>query len=250
MVVIFAAASLAAGFAMSWIGNDTPGGRWLFVVAAFLPLIFSLSIVLDEAPGFPETVAIAVGAVTFRAICVALVLAVGFAMSWVRDEISGGRWILLAVALTPVISMTMGFMVETWRARPGKFFRWAELQRGIAALTAKNAVLVAQVEEQRRALDAMRERTKTGRHPSLATKRKFQQELAVLEAEVKARTAQIDELDKLLAIKKEQAAAIRKMLLEVLDATLVAEGRKQWMFLALGVVASIPVGVAINLLVP
>ncbi|MGW4413069.1 hypothetical protein ACWEJ6_54625 [Nonomuraea sp. NPDC004702] len=48
----------------------------------------------------------------------------------------------------------------------------------------------------------------------------------------------------------EQAENIRQILLGETKATIRAERRTQWMFFALGAAVSIPIGVAINLLVP
>ncbi|MEU8195260.1 hypothetical protein AB0C10_15915 [Microbispora amethystogenes] len=74
-----------------------------------------------------------------------------------------------------------------------------------------------------------------------------------LEAQQTAREALIAEAErqqKLLAISQADAEKIREILVGETKATIRAERRQQWMFFALGVLASIPIGVAINLLVP
>ncbi|MEV4016365.1 hypothetical protein AB0J35_38290 [Nonomuraea angiospora] len=62
--------------------------------------------------------------------------------------------------------------------------------------------------------------------------------------------AQAEEQQRLLEIDKEQAEKIRQILIGETKTTIRAERRQQWMFFALGVAASIPIGVAINMLVP
>ncbi|MEV6154938.1 hypothetical protein AB0L53_31815 [Nonomuraea sp. NPDC052129] len=74
-----------------------------------------------------------------------------------------------------------------------------------------------------------------------------------LEAQQAAREAlisQAEEQQRLLAIDQEQAEKIRQILVGETKATIRAERRQQWMFFALGVAMSIPIGVLINLLVP
>ncbi|WP_344935440.1 hypothetical protein [Sphaerisporangium flaviroseum] len=73
-----------------------------------------------------------------------------------------------------------------------------------------------------------------------------------LEAQEAARDtllAQAGEQQQLLAIDHVQAEKIRQVLLSETRATTQAQNRQQWMFFALGVLTSIPIGVAINLLV-
>ncbi|WP_431928586.1 hypothetical protein [Nonomuraea jabiensis] len=74
-----------------------------------------------------------------------------------------------------------------------------------------------------------------------------------LEAQQVARDAlvlQADEQQRLLEINQEQAEKIRHILVGETKSTIRAERRQQWMFFALGILVSIPIGVAINLLVP
>ncbi|MER7506094.1 hypothetical protein AB0L05_30480 [Nonomuraea pusilla] len=74
-----------------------------------------------------------------------------------------------------------------------------------------------------------------------------------LEAQQAARetlVAQAEEQQRLLEVNEEQAEKIRQILVGETKATIRAERRQQWMFFTLGVLVSIPIGVAINLLVP
>ncbi|PRX52981.1 hypothetical protein B0I32_12999 [Nonomuraea fuscirosea] len=58
------------------------------------------------------------------------------------------------------------------------------------------------------------------------------------------------EQQRLLELNEQQAQRIQQILVGETKATIRAEGRKQWLFFALGVAASVPVGVLINILVP
>ncbi|MEU7855230.1 hypothetical protein [Nonomuraea sp. NPDC049141] len=74
-----------------------------------------------------------------------------------------------------------------------------------------------------------------------------------LEAQQIARealVAQAEEQQRLLEVNEEQAEKIRHILVGETKATIRMERRQQWMFFALGLAASIPIGVLINLLVP
>ncbi|MBF8192086.1 hypothetical protein ITP53_41690 [Nonomuraea sp. K274] len=74
-----------------------------------------------------------------------------------------------------------------------------------------------------------------------------------LEAQQVAREAlitQAEEQQRLLEANEEQAERIRQILVGKTKATIRAERRQQWMFFALGMAMSIPIGVVINLLVP
>ncbi|MFI7134391.1 hypothetical protein ACIBQ1_52600 [Nonomuraea sp. NPDC050153] len=74
-----------------------------------------------------------------------------------------------------------------------------------------------------------------------------------LEAQKAAREALLTEAEKqqsLLEVNEDQAEKIRQILVGETKATIRAERRQQWMFFGLGVAASIPIGVMINILVP
>ncbi|TMR88609.1 hypothetical protein [Nonomuraea basaltis] len=74
-----------------------------------------------------------------------------------------------------------------------------------------------------------------------------------LEAQQTAREgliAQAEEQQRLLAIDQAQAENIRQILVGETKATIQEERRQQWKFFALGIAASIPIGVLINVLVP
>lgn len=58
---------------------------------------------------------------------------------------------------------------------------------------------------------------------------------------------QVDEHQKMLELDKDQADKIARILLGETKATIRAERKPQWVFFALGIIASIPVGVVINL---
>ncbi|MCF6466934.1 hypothetical protein FAF44_00700 [Nonomuraea sp. MG754425] len=62
--------------------------------------------------------------------------------------------------------------------------------------------------------------------------------------------AQAEEQQRLLGVNEDQAEKIRQILIGQSEATVRAERRQQWMFFTLGLVASIPIGIMINLLVP
>ncbi|MBG0826144.1 hypothetical protein HS048_36370 [Planomonospora sp. ID91781] len=78
----------------------------------------------------------------------------------------------------------------------------------------------------------------------------LQRDLAAQQAAREALLAQTEEQQRLLEVNEEQAEKIRQILVGETKATIHAERRQQWLFFALGVFASIPIGVAINLLVP
>ncbi|MFD8529437.1 hypothetical protein ACFV0L_18655 [Streptosporangium canum] len=78
----------------------------------------------------------------------------------------------------------------------------------------------------------------------------LQRDLASQQAVREALVAQAEEQQRLLEINQDQAENIRHILVGETKATIRAERRTQWMFFGLGLAASIPVGVAINLLVP
>lgn len=78
----------------------------------------------------------------------------------------------------------------------------------------------------------------------------LQREIAAQQAALRELTRQAEEQQRLRDIDPEQAERIRQILVGETKATIRAERRQQWMFFALGVLASIPIGVAINLLVP
>ncbi|MEV4321463.1 hypothetical protein AB0J37_04470 [Microbispora rosea] len=78
----------------------------------------------------------------------------------------------------------------------------------------------------------------------------LQRDLAAQQAAREAVVAQAKEQERLLALNQEQAENIRQILLGETKATLREERRQQWMFFVLGVAASVPIGVLINLLVP
>ncbi|MEO3871417.1 hypothetical protein ABGB18_21600 [Nonomuraea sp. B12E4] len=74
-----------------------------------------------------------------------------------------------------------------------------------------------------------------------------------LEAQQAAREsliAQAEEQQRLLEVNEGQAEKIRQILIGETKATIRAERRQQWMFFVLGLAASIPIGVMINILVP
>ncbi|MEV0821927.1 hypothetical protein [Nonomuraea rubra] len=78
----------------------------------------------------------------------------------------------------------------------------------------------------------------------------LQRDLAAQQATREALIAQTEEQQRLLEIDEGQAEKIRTILVGETKATIQAERRQQWMFFTFGVIASIPIGVAINLLVP
>ncbi|MBG0833121.1 hypothetical protein HS041_36055 [Planomonospora sp. ID67723] len=78
----------------------------------------------------------------------------------------------------------------------------------------------------------------------------LQRDLAAQQAAREAIIAQAEEQQRLLEINQEQAEKIRHILVGETKATIRAERRQQWLFFALGAAMSVPIGVAINLLVP
>ncbi|MER7363302.1 hypothetical protein [Nonomuraea wenchangensis] len=78
----------------------------------------------------------------------------------------------------------------------------------------------------------------------------LQRDLAAQQAAREVLVAQAEEQQRLLEVNEEQAEKIRQILIGETKATIRAERRQQWMFFALGVVVSIPIGVMINLFVP
>lgn len=78
----------------------------------------------------------------------------------------------------------------------------------------------------------------------------LRRDLASQQAARAALEAQSEEQQRLLAIDEEQAGKIRKIIVGETKETIRAERRQQWMFFALGVAVSIPIGIMINLLVP
>lgn len=74
-----------------------------------------------------------------------------------------------------------------------------------------------------------------------------------LEAQQTARDillAHAEEQQQLLELNQEQAEKIRRILVSETKATIRTERRQQWMFFALGILVSIPIGIAINVFVP
>ncbi|MFI0423360.1 hypothetical protein [Spongiactinospora sp. 9N601] len=65
-----------------------------------------------------------------------------------------------------------------------------------------------------------------------------------------ALVAETEEHREVLAIEPERAQRIRQILVGETKATIRAERRQQWIFFALGVAISVPIGVLINLFVP
>jgi hypothetical protein len=78
----------------------------------------------------------------------------------------------------------------------------------------------------------------------------LRRDLEVQQATRDALVAQAEEQQRLLEVDQEQAERIRQILVGETKATIRAERRQQWMFFALGVATSIPIGIMINLLVP
>lgn len=78
----------------------------------------------------------------------------------------------------------------------------------------------------------------------------LQRDLAAQQAAREELLSQGEEQQRLLAVDQEQAEKIRHILVGETKATIRAERRQQWLFFALGATISIPIGVAINLLVP
>ncbi|MEV1168588.1 hypothetical protein [Nonomuraea sp. NPDC049784] len=78
----------------------------------------------------------------------------------------------------------------------------------------------------------------------------LQRDLASQQAARERLIAQAEEQQRLLEIDEDQAEKIRTILVGETQATIRAERRQQWMFFGLGILVSIPIGVAINLLVP
>ncbi|MGW0070342.1 hypothetical protein ACWDUI_23075 [Streptosporangium sandarakinum] len=78
----------------------------------------------------------------------------------------------------------------------------------------------------------------------------LRRDLAVQQAAREELLVRAEKQQRLLAIDAEQAEKIRRILAGETTAMIRAERRQQWMFLTLGAFVSIPIGVAINLLVP
>ncbi|MGV9380529.1 hypothetical protein ACWDRB_32275 [Nonomuraea sp. NPDC003707] len=78
----------------------------------------------------------------------------------------------------------------------------------------------------------------------------LRREFEAQEAARDALIAQAQEQQRLLEVNEEQAEKIRQILVGETKATIRAERHQQWMFFALGVVVSIPIGIMINLFVP
>ncbi|AWS44523.1 hypothetical protein [Streptosporangium sp. 'caverna'] len=76
--------------------------------------------------------------------------------------------------------------------------------------------------------------------------REFEAQQATREALL----TKVEDQQRLLEVNQEQAEKIRHILVGETKATIRAERRTQWMFFFLGVGVSIPIGIAINLLVP
>ncbi|MGW4474533.1 hypothetical protein ACWENQ_33090 [Nonomuraea sp. NPDC004354] len=78
----------------------------------------------------------------------------------------------------------------------------------------------------------------------------LQRDLDVQQAIRDTLLADAEHQRKLLELNKEEAEKIRHILVGETEATIRAERRQQWIYIGIGALVSIPIGVAINLLVP
>ncbi|MBT2232191.1 hypothetical protein [Nonomuraea sp. NEAU-A123] len=78
----------------------------------------------------------------------------------------------------------------------------------------------------------------------------LQRDLDAQQAAREVLLEQAGEQQRLLEVNEVQAEKIRQILVGETKATIRAERRQQWLFFALGALVSIPIGIAINLLVP
>ncbi len=62
--------------------------------------------------------------------------------------------------------------------------------------------------------------------------------------------AQVEQQQRVIAMDRGQADAVRAYLLEEAKAALRGERRQQWMFFAVGVLVSIPIGILVNIISP
>ncbi|WP_424533663.1 hypothetical protein ACOZ38_25340 [Sphaerisporangium viridialbum] len=76
----------------------------------------------------------------------------------------------------------------------------------------------------------------------------LQRDLEAQQAVRQALIAKAEEQQQLLAVNEEQAEKIRQILVSETKSNLRAEQRREWMFAALGLVMSIPIGILINLI--
>ncbi|MBN6052370.1 hypothetical protein JYK22_10550 [Nonomuraea sp. RK-328] len=78
----------------------------------------------------------------------------------------------------------------------------------------------------------------------------LQRDLAAQEAARRQVVAEAEHQQHLISMNREEAEAVRRLILGETRADISRQRRDQWVFFMLGAVVSIPIGVAINLLVP
>ncbi|WP_043636791.1 hypothetical protein [Nonomuraea candida] len=78
----------------------------------------------------------------------------------------------------------------------------------------------------------------------------LQRHLAAQEAARRRLVAEAEHQQQLIGMDREEAEAVRRLILGETRADIARQRRDQWLFFVLGVAVSIPVGVAINVLFP
>lgn len=162
---------------------------------------------------------------------IALIIFVSFAFPFAANAVKdpGLRWLLSGAG---IFASTLGTVlaIRAYRISRRRQQEAAEdpgerLQRRADAVNASFKEAISLMADLRRDLDAQQAARK-----KILNEAKAQQ--------------------RLLSVNAEQAENIREILVGETKATISAERRTQWLFFALGAVVSIPIGVAINLLVP
>jgi hypothetical protein len=177
---------------------------------------------MSQRPQFSE-----LGTMAFIALIIFVSFAFPFAARLASDP--GIGWLLSAAGVfTSALGMTLairGARISRRRQREAAEDPGERLRRRVDAVNASFNEAVSLMAELRRDLNAQQ-----------AARRKL--------------ISQAKEQERLLSVNEEQAENIRQILVGETKATIRAERRQQWMFFALGVAASIPIGIAINIFVP
>ena len=162
---------------------------------------------------------------------IALVIFVSFAFPFAADAATdpGLKWLLTATGVFAsalgLLLAIRGYRISRRRQQEAAEDPGERLQRRADAVNASFKEAISLMDDLRRDLNAQR-------------------------AARKRIISEATEQQRLLSVNSEQAENIRQILVGETKATIRAERRTQWMFFALGAAVSIPIGVAINLLVP
>ncbi|TMR91338.1 hypothetical protein [Nonomuraea basaltis] len=163
----------------------------------------------------------------------ALTITIGASLVWFRYE---PRSVIDSVDVVSLIVSAVPLLIALWAS-------WRSRTKAHRALSEAE-------EDPKEVLQRRVERVNQAVATAASEMQALQRDLEAQQAASAALIAQAEEQQRLLEINQEQAEKIRHILVGETKATIRAEGRKQWLFFGLGVLASIPVGVAINIFVP